>query len=359
MRRLNCLPKTAPSTISLFGWSKLGMRSPGLLRRWLLISFGVAFCAGERPLSAQAIPLRYAQSYSAIRSVFSLPVSVAEREGFFRREGLDFKVVIPIPGGSDKMIDSLNDGSADLTHIATPFLIRAALAGSDAVAVAAEFNNPIYSLLAKPEIKSFSDLKGKLIGMADEAGTITISTRKLLALRGVRKEEFRVKIIEGTPARLSCLKKGECDAVPLGQPQDLLAQKEGYRLLGSSNEVVPEFLYTVTAVRRSWSEKNKDAVVRYVRGLGAAFKFIRDPKNRTAVVKTIVETTNVSAEIAERTLALYFEPERKVLPQQGEINLKGLAQVIAFMGEAGTVKQPLPVPERFVDLRYLHAAGIN
>ncbi len=293
-----------------------------------------------------------------MRSIFSLPVSVAEREGFFRREGLDFSVVIPIPGGSDKMIDALN-GDVDVTHVATPFLIRAALAGSDAVAVAAEFNNPIYSLVAKPEIKSFADLKGKLIGLADEAGTITMSTRRLLALRGVRKEDFRVKIIEGTPARYTCLKRAECDAVPLGQPQDLLALKEGYRLLGLSNEAVPEFLYTVTAVRRPWAEANKDAVVRYVRALGAAFKFIRYPANRPTVAKTIVETTGSSAEIAEQTLKLFFEPERNVLPKQAEINVKGLAQVIAFMGEAGTIKEPLPLPRGFVDLQYLHLAGVK
>jgi ABC-type nitrate/sulfonate/bicarbonate transport system substrate-binding protein len=308
--------------------------------------------------SAQGIPLRYGQAYSAMRSIFSLPVSVAEREGFFRREGLDFSVVIPIPGGSDKMIDALND-DVDVTHVATPFLIRAALAGSDAVAVAAEFNNPIYSLVAKPEIKSFADLKGKLVGFADPAGSITISMRKLLARHGIREGDIRIKTIEGTPARFTCLKKGECDAVPLGQPQDLLAVKDGYRLLGLSTEVVPEFLYTVTAARRSWADKNKDAVVRYVRGLAAGFKFIRDPANRKAVVKTIVETTNSSAEVGEQTLALYFEPERKVLPKQGEINVKGLAQVIAFMGEAGTIKQPLPTPERFVDLQYLHTAGIK
>jgi len=317
---------------------------------------GIARAAGAA--SAQGIPLRYGQAYSAMRSIFSLPVSVAEREGFFRREGLDFSVVIPIPGGSDKMIDALN-GDVDVTHVATPFLIRAALAGSDAVAVAAEFNNPIYSLVAKPEIKSFADLKGKLIGLADEAGTITMSTRRLLALRGVRKEDFRVKIIEGTPARYTCLKRAECDAVPLGQPQDLLALKEGYRLLGLSNEAVPEFLYTVTAVRRPWAEANKDAVVRYVRALGAAFKFIRYPANRPTVAKTIVETTGSSAEIAEQTLKLFFEPERNVLPKQAEINVKGLAQVIAFMGEAGTIKEPLPLPRGFVDLQYLQMAGVK
>jgi hypothetical protein len=48
-----------------------------------------------------------------------------------------------------------------------------------------------------------------------------------------------------------------------------------------------------------------------------------------------------------------------VLPKQGEINLNGLAQVIAFMGEAGTIKAPLPSRERFVDLQYLRLAGIR
>ena len=314
---------------------------------------------GYSVASGQTIPLRYGQAYSAMRSIFSLPVSVAEREGFFRREGLNFRVVVPIPGGSDKMIDALHDDTCDITHVATPFLIRAALAGSDAVAIAAEFNNPIYSLVAKPEIKNFADLKGELLGLADEAGTITISIRKLLALHGIRPGDFRVKIIEGTAARFSCLKRAECVAVPLGQPQDLLALHEGYRLLGLSTEAVPELLYTVTAVRRAWAATNKDVIVRYVRALGLSFKFIRDPANRKAVVKTIVETTGSSEAIAEQTLALYFEPERKVLPRQGELNLNGLTQVIRFMGEAGAIKAPLPVARSFVDLQYLQSAGLQ
>lgn len=330
------------------------------LRPCLAIAVGVLACAlGNSARSAQPVSLRYAQAYSAMRSIFSLPISIADREGFFQREGLNVHVVVPLPGGSDKMIDALYDDTADVTHIATPFLIRSALAGTDAVAIAAEFNNPIYSLVAKPEITSFADLKGKLLGLADEAGSITISTRKLLALHGLRKGDFQVKIIEGTPARFTCLRRSDCVAVPLGQPQDLLALKEGYRLLGLSNEAVPEFLYTVTAVRRSWAEAHKDALVRYVRGLAAAFKFIRDPAKRKAVVKTIVETTDSSQVVAEQTLTLFFDPERKVLPQRGELNAKGLAQVIAFMAEAGTLKEPLPTADRLVDLQYLKRAGVQ
>ena len=257
------------------------------------------------------------------------------------------------------MIDALHDDTADITHVATPFLIRAALAGSDAVAIAAEFQNPIYSLIAKPDIQSFAGLKGKLIGFADEAGSITISMRRLLALHGIREGEFRVKIIEGTPGRSTCLRRGDCAAVPLGQPQDLEAIGEGYRLLGLSTEAVPDFLYTVTAVRRSWAEAHKEAIARYVRGLSGAFKFIRDPANRSAVVKTIVETIGTSESVARQTLSLYFEPDRKVLPRRGELDAKGMSQVISMLAESGAIKAPLPSPDRFLDLRYLRMAGVQ
>jgi ABC-type nitrate/sulfonate/bicarbonate transport system substrate-binding protein len=313
---------------------------------------------GCQSAAGQLVPVRYGQAYSALQSIFALPIFVAEREGYFVREGLDFSM-LPVPGGGQKLIAALHDGTADIGHVATPFLIQAALAGSDAVAVVAEFNNPVYSLVAKPENRTYADLKGKLIGIAAETGSITLSIRKLLALNGLRNEDFRTRFVDGTPARLACLTTGDCDAVPLGQPQDFVAMRRGYRLLGLSTDAIPEYLYTVTAARRSWAAANKDTVVRYVRALSSAFKFIRDPARRTAVLKTIVETTGFAEANAQLTLALYFEPDRGVLPKLGEINLRGMEQVIALMGESGTIKAPLPAADLFIDLQYLHAAGVQ
>lgn len=311
------------------------------------------------PAAAQRPILRYGQAPSAHKTIYSLPIAVAEREGLFRREGLDFRVVIPVDGGADRMIAELHDDTVDLAHVATPFLVRAALAGSDAVAIAAEFNDPIYSLVARPDVTRVADLKGKVVGLADPGGSITYSMRKLLALHGLSEGDIRVKTIDGTPARLGCLRRGECAAVPLGQPQDLLAQAEGYRLLGISNDAVPAYLYTVTAARRSWAAAHPDLVVRYVRALGLAFTTIRNPEKRGAVVAVIADITGVPPSIAERVLDLYAEPGRKVLPRQGEIDLKALAQVITFMGESGQLRAPLPQAQHFVDLRYLQLAGIR
>ena len=73
----------------------------------------------------------------------------------------------------------------------------------------------------------------------------------------------------------------------------------------------------------------------------------------------MMELTGASEDIARQTLALYFEPDKGVMPREAEIDLKGLAQVIAFMGEGGVIKPPLPAAERFVDLQYLQAAGVK
>jgi ABC-type nitrate/sulfonate/bicarbonate transport system substrate-binding protein len=168
--------------------------------------------------------------------------------------------------------------------------------------------------------------------------------RKLLALKGLGEADYSVKELVGTPVRFDCLKRGEYDAVPLGQPEDFVAIGEGYRRLGVSTEAVAAFQFQVVAARRAWAQENRDAVVRFVRALAAAFRFIRDPANREEVATAIVNLTGSSDQIARQTLALYFEPERGVLPKQAEIDLSGLTQVIASWGRAERSSRLCPNP---------------
>ena len=178
------------------------------------------------------------------------------------------------------MVAALDRGAVDVTQTATPYLIRAALSGSDATAIAGETANPVYSLIVKPQIQSFAELRGKTLGLSLPVDTISISMRKLLALNGLGEGDYSVKELVGTPVRFECLKRGECDAVPLGQPEDFIAIDGGYRRLGVSTDAVAAFQFQVIAARRAWAQTNKDAVVRFVRGLAAAFRFIHDPANR-------------------------------------------------------------------------------
>ena len=301
--------------------------------------------------------IRLGQVPSTMKSIGAVPYAIAERQGFFVREHLTVQLV-PLEGGTDQMVKRLDAGDVEISSSATPYFIQAVAEGrSKAVAVAAENANPIYSLITKPEIKSFADLRGRTIGLSLDIDTISISTRKLLALRGLKDSDYQVKNLVGTPVRLECLKRGECDAVPLGQPEDFTAIDQGFKRLGLSTDAVRHFEFKLLIVRPDWAKQNRAALIAFLRGFAASLKYFRDPAHRDDVAKTIVAVSGVSDKIARETLKLYFQPDRGVIPRAGEIDLKGLAQVIAFMGEAGVLKTPLPKPERFVDRSYLRAAG--
>jgi ABC-type nitrate/sulfonate/bicarbonate transport system substrate-binding protein len=307
---------------------------------------------------AADITLRYGQNAAGVTGLSSLPFSVAQRKGFFPREGLDV-VMVPIPGGTDRIVAALDNGDIDVGKNATPYLIQAVLKGSDAVAVASQTTNPIYSMIVRPEIKSFADLKGKILGLSTPGDTITLSAVRLLGAKSLKASDYKAKLVVGTPARFECLKSGECAAVPMGQPEDLEAIKQGFPRLGFTYEAGSNLIFNVDMTRRAWGEQNKEAVVRFVRAMAAAYEFMNDPKNRDEITTMIKESGKLSDDVARAIFAPYLDPAKNVLPRRGELSLAAFNRVLALMSDVGAIPSPPPAAEKFVDLQYLRAAGID
>ncbi len=327
----------------------------------LLLTAGLGVVApltcGAQESGHAAMALRLGFNANSARNMAEIPNIVAQRKGFFAREGLSVTMV-PLMG-TTHMVAALDSGDVDATGTASPYMIEAALKGSDAVAVIGGVANTIYSLIAKPEIHAIAELNGKLVAVSAPPDTITLSTRMLLVKGGLKDGDYRTKEIIGSGQRAECLASGTCDAVPLGQPEDIVFTRKGFRKLGDFLEVLPNLQFNVIAVRRSWAAAHKTVVVALARAFGDTFRYLRDPAERADVVKTVVETTGASEEVARAVLALYYEPDRGVMPKQAEINMAGLAKVIALLGAAGEIGTPLPEPQRFVDLQYLQAAGLQ
>ena len=372
--------------------------------RNIMRNFSIAawLCIAIQSSAADTVTLRYGQIPSTVRSVSTLYLFIAQQKGFLAREGVKLELV-PIAGGTDKMVAALDRGAVDVTQTATPYLIRAALSGSDATAIAGETANPVYSLMVKPQIQSFAELRGKTLGLSLPVDTISISMRKLLALNGLGEGDYSVKAGRRKELMPPALRssRGECDAVrPVSPTSSAMTagtagsecrrmrwRRSNSRSLrrGERGRRRTRMRLYVSCVERgaAWrlfrqgtgghagalrmpqARRMRRGATRSARGLHRhwrryrRFRFIHDPANRGEVATAIVELTGSSDQIARQTLALYFEPDRGVVPKQAEIDLKGLAQVIAFMGEGGAINitPPLPQPERFVDLQYLRAAG--
>jgi hypothetical protein len=101
--------------------------------------------------------------------------------------------MIPIDGGTANMVVALTNGVVAISRSNTPYLIQDMLTGSDNLAILGKSATPICSLIAKPEIKSFGDLKGKTIGLDLVVDRIGISTRKLMPLNGIKEAYFKIK----------------------------------------------------------------------------------------------------------------------------------------------------------------------
>jgi ABC-type nitrate/sulfonate/bicarbonate transport system substrate-binding protein len=301
--------------------------------------------------------IRLGHNANSARNIASLPLHVLMRQGLFARESLAVELV-GLPG-TTHMVDALDHGTVDVTGTATPYLIQAALKGSDAVAVIGGPANAVYSLIAKAEIGDVAGLRGKVVAMSTPADTISLSMQLLLAKHGLKDGDYRSRELVGSNARAACLIGGECDAVPLGQPEDVVLVQRGFRRLGVSLDVLPVQQFNVLAARRAWAAANKDVMVRLARAYGAAFKFLRDSGNRNEIADLIAETTGVSIDAARQILALYYEPDRGVMPKQAEINMAGMTKVIEMLSETGQIGAPPPAAERFVDLQYLQAAGLQ
>jgi ABC-type nitrate/sulfonate/bicarbonate transport system substrate-binding protein len=327
-------------------------------QRTIVLISTLLVCVASTATAAELITLRYGQNATSAGSLSSLPLTVAERKGLFVREGVNLEVA-PIPGGTDRIVAALDKGEIDAGKNATPYLIQAVLKGSDAVAIVAQTTNPVYSLIVRPEIKSFADLKGKVVGLSTAGDTITLSAVRLLASKGLKPADFHAKAVVGTPARFECLKAGECAAVPMGQPEDLEAIKQSYPRLAFTYEAGADLIFNVDMARRGWGEKNKDVLVRMVRGFAAAYRFINDAKNHDEVRNIVKESLKTSDDTARQIFRPYTEPDKNVLPRQGELDLKAFDRVLALMGEGGVIPTPAAPASRFVDLQYLKAAGIQ
>jgi ABC-type nitrate/sulfonate/bicarbonate transport system substrate-binding protein len=295
---------------------------------------------------------------------------VAERKGFFGREGLKVEFVsfgvstFRLPPAQRAAAEanananrpSLANGGVHMQRQQLPLLINSIVAGGKTIAVSAASSNAVYYLAVRPEIRTYADLKGKTVTVTNMRDGITTWTQKLMAQHGLRNEDVTLKIITGSDARADCLKSGECAGASLAQPQIFQALDAGHHVLGITNEIGPQ-LFQVDVVNPEWAAAHRDLVVKYIRATTAANRYIMDPRNRDEIVRITMDFMMESEPHARQMIASITDPKNRVLPQQAAFDMNAVRAAIALMGEYGVLKPPLPAPERVVDASYSRAAA--
>jgi NitT/TauT family transport system substrate-binding protein len=298
------------------------------------------------------------------KNISRLPQVVAERKGFFAREGLNVEIVRltssfrePLPGANPAgEREAMRSGLVNMTRQQLPLLINDSIEGEGGyIGVGIAASNPMYFLAVRPEIASFADLAGKTVAVTGPHDGITLWTRELMELHGLSGDEFETTRIAGSGARVNCLASGECAAAVLAQPAIFRALDAGQHIIGTTNEIGP-LLYQFDIVNPDWAAANRETVVKYLRATAAASRYILDPNNREEIVAITMDYMEENEDRTRQMLSYFWQPENRVLQDRAAFDMDNIRATIALMGKYGILTAPLPAPETYADPSYAIAA---
>jgi ABC-type nitrate/sulfonate/bicarbonate transport system substrate-binding protein len=153
------------------------------------------------------------------------PLYVAWKKGMFREQGID---LVPVTMQARTALAALASKQIGfITQIGSP--MTAITRGLSARLIMTLCDKSHHVLVAKPEITTPTQLRGRVVAISQPGGTVH---RELLAiLEKYKVDPNAVKIISlgSTPNGITALKSGTADAAILLIPHDLYLEKDGFK----------------------------------------------------------------------------------------------------------------------------------
>ena len=144
------------------------------------------------------------------RTVFFVPVWLADREGFFASAGLDCD--LQIYDNAERINADLKSGKMQVAISTPESVILDAYRGGSLRIIAGNAERLPHFIITKPEIKTLAQLRGARIGVLSLNEGTTYLVRKLASAAGLMPSEYSVVAVGGAPSRQKLLAEGKIDA---------------------------------------------------------------------------------------------------------------------------------------------------
>jgi ABC-type nitrate/sulfonate/bicarbonate transport system substrate-binding protein len=274
----------------------------------------------------------------------STPFPLAQKKGFLKEEGFEAEI---IRMSSTVQVAALTSGEAD--YVTGMSALRGAIQGLPLKVVASFVKGSTQTLVARGDLKSVRELKGKTVVIGTPGGSPDRHARLMLKHFGLEPDRD-VKFASGglTEGRLARLQQGLIDATVVPVPLDLQARKLGLNVLARAYEIFtyPEGgLVTTTKKIR----EKPDEVRRVIRAGIKASRYIRT--NRDWTIQFLMEWQRIDREIATGT----YEYLSKAINDDGSVSESGLRMIIEEIKELAKVNREIPLSE-VADLSILREA---
>ena len=295
------------------------------------------------PQGTEAQLVKFRAVYPGVNVPY-LPLSVAQAKGIFKSEGLDAELVVV--RGANQGVLALVSGDAHFAMTIGPVL-PAIWSGVDLKLLAQMVSTQTFSLIVRPEIKRFEDLKGKKIGVSFGGMTLVLA-RELFRLNGMEAEkEVDYVNIPGNGPKVIALEKGLISGALLPPPADVKMVEAGFRRLVFLGDILPDLPFTGLIATDRYIRENPKTVEKMVRAIVRAVYLCRDdPETAIGVMQSHLKMRPQEARETYPLVRKFFSPL---------LTESGVRRMAAVVSKSAGVK-PTKEPKDYMDLSFLDRA---
>ncbi len=313
----------------------------------LALAFGIAFAGPAR--AQEPVPLRV----NAFPNAKALPLHAGLANGLFEKRG--FRIELHLTENSRSQRDGLAAGKFDVVHSAVDNALAMIEIGKHDVVITTGGDSGMNEFFVQPEIKTFADLRGRVLVVDAPDTAYALQAKKILARHGLKDgADYTVKPVGAGVYRFKAMAESKDNAAAiLNLPFTVQAEQLGMRSLGRTIDMLGPYQAAGAFTMRPWARENAATLERYIAAYVEAVRWVRDPANRAENIALLTQKLKLSDKEAQRTYELLIDPGFGFTPD-AKFDLEGFRNVLALRAE---IEGGSPAaPERYIDLGYYERA---
>ncbi len=243
---------------------------------YLLSVFSAANAGGTRVIIA----------YSSINPNSS-QLEIGRAQGFYRKYGLEPDIILVRSSATASA--GLAAGNIHFGFIGGSALLNAAAEGLPLKMLASFDAQLTYDIIARPEIKSINDLKGKKFGVGSLGGTPWMAARLAFEYLGLDEKRDRIQIVamSNQTSRYHALEQGSVDAAILQGNFSRSLKAKGFSVIVDLEQAKIPFVGAGVVVSSRFLRENQGTIENLLKALLETQSFINASENKPAVLKTM------------------------------------------------------------------------
>ncbi len=313
----------------------------------LLILAALGICLVGRATSAQE-KIKFPVGVGT-KTVGTNMFWLAAKKGFFDDVGLDVQPILL--RGSPITVQALMSESLYVALGSADAVIAAAANGADLVGVGGVVNGLTQTIVAGKSYKSFKDLRGATVGVQALTSGAANVLQRIFKQNGLDyPADYKLLAVGGGSFNLAALISGQLGATYLVVPLDYTAEQQGFNVLGYFRDYFPNYQLSLLTVKRSWAEKNRALLVRYLKATVRTHRWLY--ANKEAAIDFLAKEIPLKPKLARRGWEFYTS--HRIWHPNAEVGLEGLKFTMQIYAEQA--KTAALDPLKHIDQSYLQQA---